>query len=102
MYLASFAEDARATVGVERVPLDHPAASATGTENLFAFTTERYRDRPLVVRGPGAGPAVTAAGVFGDLLRVAAARRRPSSRAPQVPRGRADTSAVVGAAGSGR
>ena len=37
------------------------------------FTTRRYRDNPLVVQGPGAGPEVTAAGVFSDLLRLAAA-----------------------------
>jgi aspartokinase/homoserine dehydrogenase 1 len=36
------------------------------------FTTRRYCDNPLVVQGPGAGPEVTAAGVFADLLRVAA------------------------------
>jgi aspartokinase/homoserine dehydrogenase 1 len=74
-YLARFA-DGRATVGIQRVPLDHPAASAVDTENLFAFTTERYRERPLVIRGPGAGPQVTAAGIFSDLLRVAADGRR--------------------------
>jgi aspartokinase/homoserine dehydrogenase 1 len=37
------------------------------------FTTKRYHANPLVVQGPGAGPDVTAAGVFSDLLRVAAA-----------------------------
>ena len=108
VYLASFA-DGRATVGIERVPLDHPAASAVGTENLFAFTTERYRDRPLVVRGPGAGPAVTAAGVFGDLLAVAA---RVSGTGGALPRSAISASALrsdrdresttVGVAGSGR
>jgi aspartokinase/homoserine dehydrogenase 1 len=38
-----------------------------------SFTTRRYCDNPLVVQGPGAGPDVTAAGVFSDLLRLAAA-----------------------------
>jgi aspartokinase/homoserine dehydrogenase 1 len=97
-YLASFVVGpggtVQATVGIERVALDHPAASAIGTENLFAFTTERYRDRPLVVRGPGAGPAVTAAGVFGDLLAVAA---RVSGIAGALPRA-ASTSAAPAAA----
>ncbi len=82
----------RATVGIERVPLDHPAASAIGTENLFAFTTERYRERPLVVRGPGAGPAVTAAGVFGDLLAVAA---RTSHGGGALPRAAAASAAAA-------
>ncbi|MCC6410205.1 MAG: hypothetical protein IT270_01020, partial [Saprospiraceae bacterium] len=36
--------------------------------NLVVFTTERYRDRPLVVRGPGAGAEVTAAGVFAEIV----------------------------------
>jgi aspartokinase/homoserine dehydrogenase 1 len=75
VYLASWA-DGRATVAIERVEPSHPAASAIDTENLFSFTTERYRERPLVVRGPGAGPAVTAAGIFGDLLRLAVDGRR--------------------------
>jgi len=41
------------------------------TDNLVQFTTQRYCDNPLVVQGPGAGPAVTAAGVFGDVLAIA-------------------------------
>ena len=42
-------------------------------DNVVQFSTKRYCDNPLVVQGPGAGPEVTAAGVFADLLRVAAA-----------------------------
>jgi aspartokinase/homoserine dehydrogenase 1 len=42
------------------------------TDNVVSFTTSRYSRNPLVVRGPGAGPAVTAGGVFADLLRVCA------------------------------
>ena len=45
----------------------------TGPENIFAFRTERYPDHPLLVAGPGAGPQVTAAGAFADILRVARA-----------------------------
>ena len=41
-------------------------------DNFVQFTTARYNQNPLVVQGPGAGPDVTAAGVFADLLRVAA------------------------------
>ena len=97
---------ARATVGIERVPLDHPAASSIGTENLFAFTTERYRERPLVVRGPGAGPAVTAAGVFGDLLTVAARAIHSGGALPRAAAASAVAAnrepTTVGVAGSGR
>src|SRR5690606_41283899 len=41
------------------------------TDNLVQFTTARYASNPLVVQGPGAGPQVTAAGVFGDILAIA-------------------------------
>ena len=51
-------------------PRDHPFAQLSGTDNMVVFTTERYRERPLVIRGPGAGAEVTAAGVFGDILQV--------------------------------
>lgn len=52
------------------VPRQHPLAQLSGTDNLIAFTTTRYKDTQLIVRGPGAGPEVTAAGVFSDLLQV--------------------------------
>jgi aspartokinase/homoserine dehydrogenase 1 len=41
------------------------------TDNIVQFETERYAANPLVVQGPGAGPEVTAAGIFADLLRLA-------------------------------
>ena len=60
-------------VGLVGVPIGSPLGSLDGTDNLFVFTTARYRERPLVVSGPGAGAEVTAAGVLGDLLRMVAA-----------------------------
>lgn len=60
-------------VGLVSVPTGSALASLDGTDNLFVFTTARYRDRPLVVSGPGAGTEVTAAGVLGDVLRLTAA-----------------------------
>jgi len=60
----------RASVGLEEFPSDHAFAHARLTDNIIQFVTRRYRDNPLVVQGPGAGPAVTAAGVFADLLRL--------------------------------
>ena len=60
-------------VGLVNAPIGSPLASLDGTDNLFVFTTARYRDRPLVVSGPGAGVQVTAAGVLGDILRLTAA-----------------------------
>ena len=59
------------TVGPVEVPRDHPAAPLRGSEAFVAFTTARYADYPLIVRGAGAGGAVTAAGVLADVLAVA-------------------------------
>ena len=70
-YLARF-DGKSARVGLEAVPAGHPAAAVEGTDNLFAITTSRYRSSPLVIRGDGAGPAVTAAGVFADILQACA------------------------------
>jgi homoserine dehydrogenase len=69
-YLARAAGGA-ASVGLEALPAGHPCATLSGTDNLIAFSTDRYNATPLVVRGPGAGPHVTAAGVFADVLRAA-------------------------------
>lgn len=66
-------EARRASVGLVALPGDHAFAHIRLTDNVVQFTTRRYRDNPLVVQGPGAGPDVTAAGVFADLLRVAGA-----------------------------
>jgi aspartokinase/homoserine dehydrogenase 1 len=62
-----------ASVGLVELPSTHAFAHLRPTDNVVQFTTARYRDNPLVVQGPGAGPDVTAAGVFADLLRVSAA-----------------------------
>lgn len=71
-YLASIdlATGGGARVGIAAVGPGHPAFALEGPDNLVAFTTRRYRRSPLVVRGPGAGPEVTAAGVFADILRT--------------------------------
>ena len=55
-----------------RYPIDHPfATSLGGSDNIVMFHTERYSPRPLIVQGAGAGAAVTAMGVLGDLLKLA-------------------------------
>lgn len=51
-----------------------PMASLRGTDNQFVFVSDRYRDNPLVITGPGAGPDVTASGVLNDLLQIARGR----------------------------
>ncbi len=59
------------SVGLTTVAKDHAFARLSGSDNILAFTTGRYKTQPLIVQGPGAGPAVTAAGVFSDVLRLA-------------------------------
>jgi len=54
------------------VEASSPLGSLQGTRNLVAFTTHRYRTEPLVISGPGAGPAVTAAGILKDIYSLAA------------------------------
>ena len=62
---------AGATVRLESLPADHPFGNMNLTDNIVRYVSGRYSDNPLVVQGPGAGPQVTAAGVFADLLRLA-------------------------------
>ena len=70
-YLASVDDD-QASVRMTEVPPEHPCASLSNSENLVTIISTRYADTPLVIRGPGAGPEVTAAGVFADILRALA------------------------------
>jgi aspartokinase/homoserine dehydrogenase 1 len=61
-----------ATVGLTRLDAKHAFANIALTDNVVRFATRRYCDNPLIVQGPGAGPEVTAGGVFSDLLRLSA------------------------------
>jgi aspartokinase/homoserine dehydrogenase 1 len=61
-----------ASVGLVELDRRHAFANINFTDNVVRFVTERYDRNPLVIQGPGAGPAVTAAGVFADILRVCA------------------------------
>jgi aspartokinase/homoserine dehydrogenase 1 len=62
----------KAVVGLVELERTHTFANINLTDNVVRFTTSRYNQNPLVVQGPGAGPEVTAGGVFADLLRVCA------------------------------
>ncbi len=48
----------------------HPFYNLSGSDNIISFTTERYKERPLVIKGPGAGAEVTAAGVFAEIIGI--------------------------------
>ena len=70
-YVANIDVGARtAKVGLEAFAPSHPFANISLTDNIVQFVSGRYCDNPLIVRGPGAGPAVTAGGIFADLLRL--------------------------------
>ena len=71
-YVGSVDAQGKAEVGLVELPKSHPFANIALTDNIVRFQTARYDQNPLIVQGPGAGPAVTAAGVFADLLRVCA------------------------------
>ncbi len=58
-------------VGLRRLPRESPIGRLAGPDNILVFRTERYNNYPLVIQGPGAGAGVTAAGVLGDILKVA-------------------------------
>jgi len=60
----------RCSVDLQTFPPDHPFGSLKGADNIIQIRTERYDAQPLTIRGPGAGAQVTAAGVFGDVLRL--------------------------------
>ena len=63
-------ENGTARVGLASVNESHPFHNLKGSDNIILLTTQRYLDRPMVIRGPGAGAEVTAAGVFADIIRI--------------------------------
>ena len=71
-YIGKLEEDGKAAITLQMVDESHPFFTLSGSDNVISFTTDRYKERPLVVKGPGAGAEVTAAGVFADLINVGA------------------------------
>lgn len=68
-YIAKL-ENHKISIGLRAVSADHPFYQMDGADNVIAFTTKRYFDRPLVIKGPGAGAEVTASGVFADIVSI--------------------------------
>ncbi|WP_026896971.1 bifunctional aspartate kinase/homoserine dehydrogenase I [Daejeonella oryzae] len=60
----------KVSITLQMVGEDHPFYTLSGSDNIISFSTDRYKERPLVVKGPGAGAEVTAAGVFADIINV--------------------------------
>lgn len=63
-------ENGQAEVGLQEIEQGHPFFDLQGSNNLVMFTTERYHEFPMIIKGYGAGAEVTAAGVFADIIRV--------------------------------
>ncbi|NQU53630.1 MAG: bifunctional aspartate kinase/homoserine dehydrogenase I, partial [Bacteroidetes bacterium] len=68
-FVARF-ENGNAEVGLQEVDSRHPFYDLEGSNNLVMYTTERYQEFPMLIKGYGAGASVTAAGVFADLIKV--------------------------------
>ncbi len=69
-YVASF-NKGKAEGGLRFVSADHPFYNLEGKDNIVLFTTKRYPEQPLVIKGAGAGAEVTAMGIFADIMRIA-------------------------------
>jgi len=63
-------DNGKARVELLTIGADHPSYNLEGSNNIILFTTTRYKELPMVIKGYGAGAEVTAAGVFADLMRV--------------------------------
>lgn len=63
-------KDGKTSIKLGSVNAQHPFYSLSGSDNIILLTTERYNERPMIIRGPGAGAEVTAAGVFADIIRI--------------------------------
>ena len=63
-------ENGEASIVLQAVDASNPFHSLSGSDNMIVFTTDRYKERPLVILGPGAGAEVTAAGVFAEIITI--------------------------------
>ncbi len=68
--VANITNNGIASLALRSVGATNPFSTLAGSDNMIVFRTDRYSQTPLVVRGPGAGAAVTAAGVLADTLRI--------------------------------
>jgi aspartokinase/homoserine dehydrogenase 1 len=68
-FVASF-NNGKASVGLQFIPKESPFYNLEGKDNIVEFYTDRYIDQPLIIKGAGAGAAVTASGIFADVIRI--------------------------------
>ena len=63
-------ENNKAEFGLQEVDLSHPFYNLDGKDNIFSIRSDRYPEQPLIIKGAGAGAALTASGVFSDLMMI--------------------------------
>ncbi len=68
-YIASY-NNGKASVALREISAEHPFSSLSGSENILAITTSTYKNKPLIIRGTGAGADVTAAGIISDIIKI--------------------------------
>ena len=68
-YVAQF-DNGKASVGIQEIPKGHDFYNLEGSDNIVLFYTERYPNQPMIIKGAGAGAAVTASGIFADIIRI--------------------------------
>ena len=67
-YTAKLNKDNEVSIGLSEYPKDHAFSNIQLTDNIIQIQSDRYSKNPMVIQGPGAGPEVTAAGIFADIV----------------------------------
>jgi homoserine dehydrogenase len=70
-YVGSASADGAVTLGLRSFPQASVWGTLEPSENIFLFSTSRFGDLPVVVRGIGGGPVLTASGVLADIIKAA-------------------------------
>ncbi|MDR2510391.1 MAG: bifunctional aspartate kinase/homoserine dehydrogenase I [Spirochaetaceae bacterium] len=70
-YVAVVEAEGRARLALREEDGQSPFRSLVGADNIVVISSRRYSELPMVIKGPGAGAAVTAGAVFADIVRIA-------------------------------
>ena len=64
-------ENGKGKISLRAIEESSPFYNLSGSDNMIAFYSDRYEKTPLVIRGPGAGAEVTAAGILAEVINIA-------------------------------
>ena len=67
-YTAKLSKNNEVFIGLSQYSEDHAFSNIQLTDNIIQIKSDRYSKNPMVIQGPGAGPEVTAAGIFSDII----------------------------------